>query len=254
VSRWSARRLQLFVRPEGMVLAGARDGAPSPELLPSPVKPEGFQQAADCLTKPQWHSSAMDIILSNRCVRYCLTEPPLRLLRSVEETILVSATFKKIHGDLAEKLRIRVQSQPPDAGAIGAGVDESLAQSLERLMDSAGISRYTIRTLMDAAIEDQPAIEGWWVLVEPRWLCIFMANDAVWRHVSAHPCDDDYASRIPRLLTRLEHLTPTNGTRKVRVQTLGYPVPKDIQLPKGWELDRTGKISRLASAVVLQLH
>jgi len=218
-----------------MVLVRQEKGEPIHQPLPSPLEEDGLAAAADCMKRPEWQASGTDIILSNRCVRYCLSEPPGRLLGRVEELTLVEAEFRKIHGDAARHYRIRTQSQPPDAGVFGAAVDEALAQALEALMEAAGTRDYTVRTLLDVAARDHSRIAGWWVLVEPGWLTLALAEDHAWRHVSGQACDGDWTAQLPGLLARAERLAPSPVTRKVWVQTLGYRAPCALDLSPQWD-------------------
>lgn len=229
------RRRRLFVRPNDMVLVRQKNGALAHQPLPSPLEDDGLAAAADCLRLPEWQAAGTDIILSNRCVRYCLSEPPGRLLGRAEELTLIEAEFRRIYGDAARRYRIRTQSQPPDAGVFGAAVDEVLAQALEALVKAAGAHDYTVRTLLDFAARDHSRIEGWWVLVEPGWLTIVLAEDRAWRHVSGQACDGDWTVQLPSLLVRAERLVPSQAPRKVWVQTLGYPAPHALNLSPQWD-------------------
>ena len=244
MSLWWSKQLRLVVAPDHCALiraSGSRREADRVRVLPPALGPEGLKPLAACLGEPEWRTSSVDIVVSNRYVHYTLSEPPGRLLKAEEEMTLARAGFRAIFGETANRFRVRAVSQPPDAGVLSAALDESLAQALEGLMKDTGVTRYRMRTLLDAAVNQLPAKDGWWVLAEPGWICMLLAERGAWRHVSAYPAGQDWTEQLADRLERSTRLISNlAASRKVWLHAVNCAPPSEAGMFSEWDVEFLG--------------
>lgn len=234
MSLWSPERARLFLGPEGSWLARMRRGhVQTLHALPGVKDAQDLQPIGQTLHSPEWRRLNVDVLLSHRQVRFVLTEPPRRLLRRAEEEALATAEFARIYGR-TDPLRIRAVSQPPEAGLLGAAVEEALAQAVEAMLEGAGIRRYTLLPWFEAAAR-RPQ-DGYTVLAEPGWAVIGLAQNGLWRRLDAQPCGEDWGQRLPEWLARAERLQGTPIPHRVRVQLIAGPAPRLASLPS-WTIE-----------------
>lgn len=239
MSPWWRSRLRLLVTPEQTVLmpSSARKSHPV-RVLPSVSNPGGAEIIASCLGEAVWKASSIEVVISNHYLHYYLSEPPGRLLGQDEEIILVKAGFRHVYGDEADNFRVRTVSQPPDAGVLGAALNESLVRSIEALLGEAGVVRYRIRTLLDIAVNRLPAKEGWWAVAEHGWISLLFAQGGAWRHISSFPCGPDWIDLLADRLDRAARLfDDSESLRKVWMQTVNCEVPDIASLSMNWDTE-----------------
>ena len=245
MSLWSPERAQLFLGPEGSWLTRVKRGRVERlDRLPAVRDVPDLDAVAQTLQTAEWRRLSFEVLLSHRQVRFVLTEPPRRLIRRAEEEALAAAEFARIYGQ-SDRLRLRIASQPPEAGILGAAVEEGFAQAVEAMMDSAGIRRYTLRPWLEAAV--QRPEDGWTVLIEPGWAFMGLAQSGLWRHVQAQPCSDDWAERLPDWLVRAERLQGTPIPRQARVRRVAGRAPR-FAWPSGWTIDALAPLFPEATA------
>ena len=233
MSPWWPERARLFLGPEGSWLARVkRGGVAQLEKLPAVKDIPDLDAVARALKTPEWRRMSVEVLLSHRQVRFVLTEPPRRLIRRTEEEALAAAEFARVYGR-TDPLRIRTASQPPEAGILGAAVEETFAQALEAMLEGAGIRRYTVLPWFEAAAR-RPE-DGYTVLAEPGWVLVGLAQGGLWRRIEAQPCGEDWGARLPEWLTRAERLQETPVPRHARVRVLAGPAPR-VALP-GWTIE-----------------
>ena len=234
MSPWWPERGRLFLGPEGSWLARIKQGrVQTLHALPGVKDTQDLQPIGQTLKATEWRRLNIDVLLSHRQVRFVLTEPPRRLLRRAEEEALATAEFARIYGK-TDPLRIRTVSQPPEAGILGAAVEEGLAQAVEAMLEGAGIRRYTLRPWLEAAV--QRPEDGWTVLIEPGWALVGLAQSGLWRHIQAQPCHEDWAERLPDWLVRAERLQGIPIPRHARVRLLAGQAPR-FAWPSGWKIE-----------------
>lgn len=238
MSRWWPEPLRLFLSPAGCLLMRERgkQAAAAQQVLhlPGVAGADDLAPLADALNSAEWRSARIEILLSHRYVRFVLSEPPGRLLTAAEERALAEAGLRRVYGAAAQGFRVRVTSQPPDAGVFGAAMDESLVAALEALMAASGITQYTLCPWLERAGQARAMSHGWWVLAEPGWVCLLLAQNGVWRQVSAQPCGTDWAAALPAWLERAARLLDEVPPCVVRVQAVDGVIPQPLALPPGW--------------------
>jgi hypothetical protein len=179
----------------------------------------------EALADPVWHSRRVEVVLSQHFVRHVLTPPPGKALRRNEEAALVAASLREVYGDEAASWQVQVHSQPPQHGLVGAAVDAAFAQQLDALLARQGFRNVTIRPLASFAARRLPRkFQGWWALVEPRWLSLFGGANGTWQHLGGQPIDDSWASALPELIEREAGLMALPASSAVWVQAVGAGV------------------------------
>ena len=234
MSLWSPERARLFLGPEGSWLARVKQGRVEHlDSLPAVKDAPDLDAIAQVLKAPDWRRLNVEVLLSHRQVRFVLTEPPRRLIRRAEEEALATAEFARIYGR-TDPLRIRAVSQPPEAGILGAAVEETLAQAVEAMLEAAGIRRYTLLPWFEAAAH-RPR-DGYTVLAEPGWVVIGLAQKGLWRRIEAQPCGEDWGQRLPEWLTRATRLQDAPIPHRARVQCIASKTPRLTPMP-GWTIE-----------------
>jgi hypothetical protein len=220
VSRWSAEPLRVALAPGEIALVrgartqmhetGARD---APALLPA---------LDELLADAAWRTGRVEVVLSQHFVRHVLTPPPGKALPPAEERALVAAGLREIYGEPAQTWAVRVHSQPPHAGLLGAAIDGAFAHALDALLTQHGFRRIAIRPLASLAARHAPrTVNGWWLLAEPGWLGIFGGADGCWRHVAGFPVGAGWQAALPDLLARERGAAPAELPAAVWLHGLG---------------------------------
>jgi hypothetical protein len=242
VSLWSRDQLRIALTPHGLALLRHQG---------NPLKPVASKSiACDArdwhsllpllereLSEPAWRAPQVHVVLSNQYVRYVLTAPPGKALTREEEQALVGASFREIYGNEVADWRIRVDSQPPQFGLVGAAIDESLAALLGELFKRHHYGNWTLNPLASLASHHPvPQTANWWVLVEPGWMCLFNTARNYWRYVSSQPVDEHWRNTLPNMLDREarmtgHHATDTIQTAFIQAVGVGHGVPP---VTSGW--------------------
>ncbi len=231
MSRWSADVLRIALTPGEIALArGARRHA-----LPAGRDAASLLPALDAaLADAAWRAPRVEVVLSQHFVRHVLTPPPGKALLAAEERALVAASLRDIYGDLVQGWDVRVHSQPPQAGLLGAAIDDAFARALDALHARHGCRAVAIRPLASVAARHAPRrVEGWWVLVEPGWLTLFGGAGGCWQHVAGLPIDDAWHAALPDLVARERGSAATAIPPVAWLQTLGMgavAAPRDADL------------------------
>ncbi|MBW8372231.1 MAG: hypothetical protein K0M66_14850 [Thiobacillus sp.] len=236
MSRWSAETLRIALAPGEAALLNPRGTRvlttherSAASLLPL---------LDEALSDPAWHGRRVEVVLSQHFVRHVLTPPPGKALRRNEEAALVAASLREIYGDEAKQWNVQVLSQPPQAGLVGAAVDESFTQQLDALLARHGFRDVTIRPLASFAAPRLPKkLQGWWVLVEPGWLSLFGGTHGIWQHLTALPVGADWAATLPELIEREAAWTTLPERPSVWIQALGVgTVPTPTSGTARWQV------------------
>lgn len=220
MSRWSAKTLRIAFAPGEMALLRANDSRVLATHERSAVSL--LPLLAEALADPAWHSRRVEAVLSQHFVRHVLTPPPGKALSRDEETALAAASLREIYGDEAGNWKVRVLSQPPQYGLVGAAVDASFVQQLDALLARHGFRDVTIRPLASVAAHRLPSkFQGWWALAEPGWLSLFGGANGVWQHLAGQPVDADWAGALPELIEREAAWATLPPPATVWIQALG---------------------------------
>lgn len=230
MSLWSRDRLRIALAPGELALVRHQGNPAQPQASKSlSCEARDAQSLMPLLEReladPAWQASKVDVVLSSHFVRYVLTPPPGKALSQEEEAALVNASFREIYGTEISHWRVRVQSQPPQSGLIGAAMDESLALQLEEIFKRLNRTDWSVHPLASIAAHSKafrPA--DWWVLAEPGWLSLFNALDGHWHYLSGQPAGEDWRNDLPDILdreTRMAGTAPTDKPRTALIQSVG---------------------------------
>jgi hypothetical protein len=240
VSLWSRDQLRIALAPGGLALVRHR-GNPGKPLASKTVESESRDWKSLLpllereLADAAWRAPQIEVVLSNQYVRLVLSSPPGKALKQDEETALVGASLRDIYGDDAVHWRVRVQSQPPQFGLVGAAIDESLASQLGALFKRIGCKHWALRPLASIA-SGRNVRTDWWVLAEPGWLCVFLQSGGHVQHLSCRPVGDDWRAHLPELLNReagSAGLPSARGTQTALIQAVGIGHVTPAAAP-GW--------------------
>jgi hypothetical protein len=228
VSLWSRDQLRVALAPGGLALVRHR-GNPGKPLASKTLEADtrDWKSLLPLLEREladaAWRTPTIEVVVSNQFARLVLTAPPGKALKQAEESALVGASLREIYGEEAQTWRIRVQSQPPQFGLVGAAVDEALASQLGAVFKRSGCKHWSLRPLASIAT-GRTVRSDWWLLAEPGWLCIFLQRGGYVRHLSCRPVNDDWRSNLPYLLNRetgSAGLPPASGTQSALIQAVG---------------------------------
>lgn len=239
MSRWSAEPLRISLAPGEAALLRARGNPASQVLTTQERNATSLLPLLDkALADPAWHGQRVEVVLSQHFVRHVLTPPPGKALSRNEEHALVAASFREIYGDEAGRWRIRVLSQPPQYGLLGAAIDESLLQQLDALLARHGFRDITIHPLASLAAHRLPKrFSGWWALAEPGWVSLFGGAKGFWHHVSGQPVDPDWMAALPGLIELESEATASGLSSDVWVQAVGAgPVAAPVATRERWHV------------------
>lgn len=241
MSLWRREHVRLVLFPERTLAlhrltTGTNTG--NRHVLGSLDDPEGRQGLAKFLLSPGIRNADIDIIVSNRWVNYTLSDPPGAMLRAAEESALALAKTCAVYGGKAQDWCVSVQSQPPDAGVFSAAMKTSRVEAMRELMNEAGIRKYSLRPLLDAAagaINKQPD-KGWWIVVEPGMWCLLRSEDGAWRHVACQTCTNNWSDHLASHLLRAHAINGDSAdTKHAWLQPIGCAATKPPIFPEGWQ-------------------
>ena len=208
------------------------------------------------LADPAWQTSRAEVVLSGQYVRLALTPAPGKPLSRQEEEGLARASFRQIYGEETAGWRVRVHSQPPRFGLVGAAIDEALAVKLEALLTQAGIKHIHVNPLVTMT-SPRRAASGWQVVAEHGWLCLLLGDNGAWRHLGCHPAGSDWRESLPGLLEReavMAGQMPGEMAGPIKVHVHAVGVNAGSMPPSSrwqWHLHQHGGSSQGAMALAM---
>ena len=261
MSRWSRDRLRIALAPHALALL-RHHGRPEQAVASKTIACDtrDWQSLMPLLerelTDATWHAPRVEVVLSNHYVRYVITPPPGKALSQTEEAALVGASFREIYGAEASAWRIRVQSQPPQQGLVGAAIDELLATRLAEIFKRVNFAHWTLHPLATLAAQRNTRSADWWVLAEPGWVCMFHVVGGYWRDLSAQAVDAHWGSALPEMLDRAARMAgsvrPTNHTQTALIQAVGMdPITPPATSGWHWQLTKPTSIEHGAMALAM---
>ncbi|MDA8129054.1 MAG: hypothetical protein M0Z73_10205 [Betaproteobacteria bacterium] len=223
MSRWSAEPLRIALAPGEAALLRRSDSSAGRVLATDDPAPTSLLPLLDeALADPAWRGRSVEVVLSQHFVRHVLTLPPGKTLSRMEERTLASAGLREIYGDLVDRWEVRVISQPPQFGLVGAALDAAFAHELDALLARHGFRNPALRPLGSfAARHLPPRFAGWWALAEPGWLTLFGGADGIWHHLAGQPVGDDWAEALPDLVAREAGLAALPLPASIWIQGVG---------------------------------
>ena len=256
MSLWSRDQLRIALAPNGLALVRHRGNPAKPTASKSiACDTRDWQSLMPLLEREladvAWRGAGAEVVLSNHYVRYVLTTPPGKALVQAEEEALAAASFREIYGAEADNWRIRVQSQPPQFGLVGAAIDESLALQLGDLFQRQNVTDWALNPLATLAAQSYSQAADWWVLAEPGWMCLFKSAGGYWRYLSSQAVDDNWRSTLPEMLDREARMAGDNSAAKLQtafIQSIGVGHGSPPQA-EGWNW-RLAKQSSLEHGVL----
>lgn len=260
VSRWSRNRLRIALAPHGLALL-RHHGQPGKPVASKSIACDtrDWQSLMPLLEReladPAWRAPRVEVVLSNHFVRYVITPPPGKALSQSEEAALVGASFREIYGAETADWRIRVYSQPPEYGLVGAAIDESLAARFGEVFKH--YADWTLRPLASlAAQHHSPQATDWWVLAEPGWVCLFHTVNGYWRYLSAQPVDAHWRRALPEMLDREARMAgsmPSTGhAHTVLIQSVGMgSAPPPVASGWDWRMTKPPSLEHGALALAM---
>lgn len=261
MSRSSHDRLRIALAPHALALVRLKGSAEHPVASKSIACDTRDWQSLMLLLEAEladasWHAPRVEVVLSNHFVRYVITPPSGKALKQSEEAALVNASLREIYGAEATEWRIRVHSQPPQYGLVGAAIDERLATRLDEILTRAGLTHWHLQPLTTLAAQHSNRTVDWWVLAEPGWVCLFHAVDGYWRYLSAQAVDANWPSTLPEMLdreARMAGLTrPAGKTQNVLIQAIGLsPVTPPATTGWHWQMAKSTTEERGALALAM---
>ena len=169
MSLWSRDQLRIALAPHGLALLRHHGNPGKPVASKAvPCETRDWQSLMPLLEReladPAWRGARAEVVLSNQYVRYVLTPAPGKALSRLEEEGLVAASFREIYGVESTGWRIRVQSQPPQFGLLGAAIDESLAIQVGDVMKRQHYTDWAFSPLASVVAQRHAQAADWWVL------------------------------------------------------------------------------------------
>ncbi|MHB8915908.1 MAG: hypothetical protein ACYC4K_08865 [Thiobacillus sp.] len=261
MSRWSRDRLRIALAPHALALVRHQGSAEQPVASKSIACDTRDWQSLMLLLEAEltdavWHAPRVEVVLSNHFVRYVITPPSGKALKQSEETALVSASLREIYGAEANEWRIRVHSQPPEYGLVGAAIDERLATRLDEILARVGLTHWHLQPLTTLASQQSNGSVDWWVLSEPGWVCVFHAVAGYWRYLSAQAVDANWPNALPEMLDREARMAglsrPAGKTQTVLIQTIGLsPITPPATTGWHWQMAKPTTDERGAMALAM---
>lgn len=261
MSRWSRDRLRIALAPHALALLrhrGRAEQAVASKIIACDTRDwQSLMLLLEAeLTDATWHAPRVEVVLSNHFVRYVITPPPGKALKQSEEAGLVSASLREIYGAEANDWRVRVLSQPPQEGLVGAAIDERLATRLAEIFTRLGFTHWTLQPLTTLAAAHPPRTADWWVVAEPGWMCLYHVVSGYWRHLSAQAIDAQWASALPEMLDRAARMAgavrAAGQTQTVLIQTIGLdPITPPATSGWHWQLAQSASTERGALALAM---
>lgn len=263
MSLWSRDQLRIALAPHALALS-RHHGRPEQAVASKTITCDTRDWQSLMLllerelTDAAWHAPRVEVVLSNHYVRYVITPQPGKALSQTEEAALVSASFREIYGAEASGWRIRVHSQPPEQGLVGAAIDESLATRLGEIFKRVSLTHWTLHPLATLAVQRNTRTADWWVLAEPGWVCMFHAVGGYWRYLSAQAVDANWPSALPEMLEREARMAgtvrPTGHTQTALIQAVGLdPVIPPATSGWHWQMAKPANVERGALALALAM-
>lgn len=261
MSRWSRDRLRIALAPNALALVRHQGSTTVPVASKSIACDTRDWQSLMLLLEAEladaaWQASRVEVVLSNHFVRYVVTPPSGKALKQSEEAALVRASLREIYGTEANEWRIRVHSQPPQYGLVGAAIDERLATRLDEILTRAGLTHWHLQPLTTLAAQHSNQGVDWWVLAEPGWVCLYHAVGGYWRYLSAQAVDGNWASALPEMLDREARMAglmrPAGKTQTVLVQSIGLnPLTPPATTGWHWQIAKPTTEERGALALAM---
>lgn len=162
----------------------------------------------------------VDVLLSNRLVRYALVPNPDNARNLAERKRLASHAFERIHGKEAEGWRIALSHARPGKTALAGAVDIEL---LDVMHEAASARRYRIANLrpyLMAAFNSRShrlsGGSGMFAVAEPGRVCVAAWHEGGWAgvqqsHLAPH------AAGLPGVLARVGAMAGLTGSESVRM-------------------------------------
>ena len=130
----------------------------------------------------------VDVVLSDRFVRYAVLPWSGGLSGAAEEEAYVRHHFTKIHGDKAKGWAVRASPAGAGAPRLASAIDGALLEAIRKVFPKNGKAKLAsvqpqLMARFNAANLKLPAEGAWLVLAEPERACIALHARGGWRSV-----------------------------------------------------------------------
>jgi len=268
-------RLFISISPERICLLGLERGL-KPKLqakldeaiVPSDKKPS-WQATLDRLTQilsqPAWRNAEVNIVLSNRLVRYATIVFGAQLQNYPVQEAFARHYLTRVYGTATEQLELRIQGGKAGSHRLVSAVDRALLEGLRQVCAANKLElRWVAPYLMPVfnyyykAIKSDPA---WLVINEPGYSLFALLSGG--EIVSVNGVCHDRIDELPMLLDRenlagslaepckFVYLLAPSGGDLPTVQNRGYEFSKlDRVVPDGFPSSEDGMYAMALSGVL----
>jgi len=162
----SVLKLGRGVKPK---LLGRRDEVFHPSENQAPW--QAALEALDAiLAEPEWQAPDMDVVLSNRFVRYAVVPFNDQLKKYAEQEAFAKHVLNQSHGAAAGQWALRIQKAKAGVPALVGAVDQALVDALGGLCRAHGTKLHTITPYLTAVFNRSRGVFGegqaWLVVAE----------------------------------------------------------------------------------------
>jgi hypothetical protein len=149
----------------------------------------------------------VDIVLSNRLVRYTLVSNPDNARNLTERKRLASHAFECIHGKDVSSWRIVLSHAEPGKTALAGAVDAALLDLLYETASACGTRIARLNPYLMAAFNPNRrrfSVSGMFAVAEPGRLCVAAWQDGGWAGIQQSHLDMDrigFSAALARVRT-----------------------------------------------------
>lgn len=268
-------RIYIAISPEHISLLKLGRGlkmklqAKHDEAIAPVAKQPSWQAALDRLTQlfdePEWQNAEVNIVLSNRLVRYATILFSAQLKNYSEQEAFARYSWTQTFGATVEQWALRIQHGKTGSPGLVSAVDHALLEGLRQACSAHKLKVHSITPYLipmfnhyHKAIKNDPA---WLVINEPGYSLFALSSGG--ELVTVNGVNHDNISALPMLLDR-ENLAGsfTEPCKSIYVYTssrdklsttpaMGYEFSRlDMAVPDGFPSAAEGLYAMAMSGVL----
>lgn len=156
------------------------------------TSPSSWQVVVDrlnqLLSQPEWQNTEVDIVLSNRLVRYAVIPFREQLKKYSEQEAFARHTLHKTYGSMAEQFELRIQHGKVGVPSLISAVDRKLLEDLRQAclthkLKLRSVTPYVMQ-VFNSHSKDIKRNLAWLVINEPNYSLLALLKDGVITSVS----------------------------------------------------------------------
>lgn len=268
-------RLYIAISPEHISLLTLGRGfsmklqAKYDEVITPDGKQPSWQTTLDRLTQllsqPEWQNAEVNIVLSNRLIRYATITFSTQLQNYPVQEAFARHSLTQVYGTAAEQWELRIQRGKAGAPSLVSAVDQALLEGLRQACAAHKLELCSITPyLMPVFNNYQKSIisdPSWLVINEPGYSLFVLLSGG--EFVMVNGVNHDNISELPMLLDR-EYLVgsftepcksvyvyTSSGEKLSAMPAMGYEFSKlDIAVPDGFPSSAEGLYAMAMSGVL----